>query len=285
MAGPYRKSFEEPDETFELDGMVEHVVKIGDYTVGRVVQPPGFSWSTNVQPIVGGEWCAARHVGVVVSGRMGVELKDGTRFELGPNDVFDIPPGHDAHVVGDEPLVEIDWSGLEAWTGFKVRLHDRVLAGLLMTDVVGSTEQAASLGDALWRDRLAAHMESMRTLLGRFRGREVDTAGDGMFALFDGAARALECAAAIQEAARRDDMPVRIGVHVGEVELTATGARGIAVHDVARIAGQAGAGEVLTSEATRALSTGAGLAFEDRGEHQLKGVDGPRRLFAVLAAG
>jgi len=140
MPGSYRKNLDEPDETFELDGMVEHVVRIGDYTVGRVVQPPGFGWSTNVQPIVGGEWCVARHVGVVISGRMGVTLKDGTRFELGPNDVFDIPPGHDAYVVGDEPLVEIDWSGLEAWTGFKVRLHDRVLAGLLMTDIVSSTQ-------------------------------------------------------------------------------------------------------------------------------------------------
>ncbi|MDX6521140.1 MAG: hypothetical protein QOF08_1745 [Gaiellales bacterium] len=283
MAGPYRKNFDDPDETFEIDGMVEHVVKIGDYTVGRVVQPPGFSWSKNVRPIVGGEWCSARHVGVVVSGRMGVELKDGARFELGPNDVFDIPPGHDAFVVGDEPLVEIDWSGLEAWTGFKVRLHDRVLAGLLMTDIVGSTAEASRIGDALWRDRLAGHLESMRTLLGRFRGREIDTAGDGMFALFDGAARALECAAAIQDAAGTQGMPVRIGVHVGEVELTSNGARGIAVHEVARIAAAAGRGEILTSEATRALSMGAGLEFEDRGVHQLKGIDEQRRLFAFVA--
>jgi class 3 adenylate cyclase len=283
VAGPYRKSFDDPDETFEVDGMVEHVVKIGDYTVGRVVQPPGFSWSKNIRPIVGGDWCTARHVGVVVSGRMGVELKDGVRFELGPNDVFDIPPGHDAFVVGDEPLVEIDWSGLEAWTGFKVRLHDRVLAGLLMTDIVGSTAEASRVGDALWRDRLAGHLESMRTLLGRFRGREIDTAGDGMFALFDGAARALECAAAIQEAAGAQGMPVRIGVHVGEVELTSNGARGIAVHEVARIAAAAGPGEILTSEATRALSMGAGLEFEDRGVHQLKGIDEQRRLFAFVA--
>jgi class 3 adenylate cyclase len=285
VAGSHRKSFDDPDETFEVDGMVEQVVKIGDYTVGRVVQPPGFRWSKNIRPIVGGEWCVARHVGVVVSGCMGVELKDGTRFELGPNDVFDIPPGHDAYVVGDEPLVEIDWSGLEAWTGFKVRLHDRVLAGLLMTDIVGSTAEASRVGDAHWRDVLAHHLESMRTLLGRFRGREIDTAGDGMFALFDGAARALECAAAIQEAARAQEIPVRIGVHVGEVELTANGARGIAVHEVARIAAAAGPGEILTSEATRALSMGAGLEFEDRGEHQLKGLNAQRRLFAFVATG
>jgi hypothetical protein len=268
VPGSYRKSFDDPDETFEVDGMVEQVVRIGDYTVGRVIQPPGFGWSKNIRPLVGGEWCAARHVGVVVSGRMGVELQDGTRFELAANDVFDIPPGHDAYVVGDEPLVEIDWSGLEAWTGFKVRLHDRVLAGLLMTDVVGSTAEAA--------------LESMRTLLGRFRGREIDTAGDGMFALFDGAARALECAAAIQEAAASQKMPVRIGVHVGEVELTANGARGIAVHEVARIAAAAGAGEIFTSEATRTLAMGAGLEFEDRGERKLKGLDEQRRLFAFV---
>jgi class 3 adenylate cyclase len=282
MGGSYRKSFDDPDEIFEADGMVEHVVRIGDYTVGRVVQPPGFRWSKNIRPMVGGDWCIARHVGVVVSGRMGVDLKDGARFELGPNDVFDIPPGHDAYVVGDEPLVEIDWSGLEAWTGFKVRLHDRVLAGLLMTDLVGSTAEASRVGDAQWRDRLARHLESMRTLLGRFRGREIDTAGDGMFAIFDGAARALECAAAIREAARTQEMSVRIGVHVGEVELTANGARGVAIHEVARIAAAAGPGEILTSEATRALSTGAGLAFKDRGEHHLKGLSENRRLFEFL---
>ncbi len=284
VSGSYRKSLDDPDETFELQGMVEHLVEIGDYTVGRVVQPPGFRWSKHVQPIVGGDWCAARHVGVVLSGRMGVELQDGATFELGPNDVFDIPPGHDSYVVGDEPLVEIDWSGLEAWTGFKVRLHDRVLAGLLMTDIVGSTHEASRVGDALWRRRLADHHESMRSHLGRFRGREVDTAGDGMFALFDGAARALECAAAIREAAKAQDTPVRIGVHVGEVELTSNGARGIAVHEVARITAAAGPGEILASETTRALSMGAGLEFEDRGAHDLKGLDGARQLFAFLGS-
>ena len=283
MAGQYRKSLDEPDETFELEGMVEHVVEIGDYTVGRVVQPPGFRWSVHVRPLVGGEWCAARHVGIVLSGRMRVELQDGATFELGPNDVFDIPPGHDAYVIGDEPLVELDWSGLEAWTGFRVRATDRVLAGLLMTDIVGSTSRAAEEGDAVWRGRLAQHHESMRTQLGRHRGREVDTSGDGMFALFDGAARALECAVAIRTAASADEIPLRIGVHVGEVELTQKGARGIAVHEAARITASAKPGEIWVSETTRVLATGAGFDFEDRGEHQLKGLEGSRRLFALAA--
>jgi class 3 adenylate cyclase len=283
VTAPYRKSLDAPDETFELEGMVEHLVELGDYTVGRVVQPPGFRWSRHVQPLVGGDWCTARHVGVVLSGRMGVELQDGTVFELGPNDVFDIPPGHDAYVVGDEPLVELDWSGLEAWTGFKVRLHDRVLAGLLMTDIVGSTHAASKVGDARWRRRLAEHHESTRLQLGRFGGREIDTAGDGMFALFDGAARALECAAAIRASANDQGTPIRIGVHVGEVELTTNGARGIAVHEVARITSAADPGEILVSETTRVLCMGARLGFEDRGEHQLKGIDGARRLFSFTA--
>jgi class 3 adenylate cyclase len=280
VSAPYRKSFHEPDETFELEGMVEHLVAIGDYTVGRVVQPPGFRWSKHIQPIVGGDWCKARHVGVVLSGRMGVELQDGATFELGPNDVFDIPPGHDAYVIGDEPLVELDWSGLETWTGFNVRLHDRVLAGLLMTDMVSSTDHASRVGDAEWRKRLAEHHESLRSQLDRFRGREIDTAGDGMFALFDGAARALECAGAIRASAASNATAIRIGVHAGEVELTTSGARGIAVHEVARITAAADSGEILVSETARLLSAGAGLEFEDRGEHDLKGLDGRRRLFS-----
>jgi class 3 adenylate cyclase len=282
VSGPYRKSLDDPDETFEREGMVEHLVTIGDYTVGKVVQPPGFRWSKHIQPLVGGDWCTARHVGVVLSGRMGVELQDGAMFELGPNDVFDIPPGHDAYVIGDEPLVELDWSGLETWTGFNVRLHDRVLAGLLMTDMVGSTDQASRVGDAEWRKRLAEHHETLRSQLDRFRGREVDTAGDGMFALFDGAARALECAAAIQASAASNATAIRLGVHVGEVELTTSGARGIAVHEVARITAAAETGEILVSETARMLSAGAGLEFDDRGEHDLKGLEGSRRLFSLM---
>jgi class 3 adenylate cyclase len=161
-------------------------------------------------------------------------------------------------VIGDEPLVELDWSGLETWTGFKVRLRDRVLAALLMTDLVGSTDEASRVGDAEWRKRLAEHHESLRSQLDRYRGCEIDTAGDGMFALFDGAARALECAAAIQASAASNATAIRIGVHVGEVELTTSGARGIAVHEVARITAAAETGEILVSETTRTLSAGAG---------------------------
>lgn len=280
MSGPYRKSLDEPDETFDDAGVVEHLVEIGDFTVGRAVCRPGWRWSIDFKPMVGGDWCQARHVGVVISGRFVTELKDGTSFELGPNDVFDIPPGHDAYVIGDEPLVTIEWSGLEAWTAFRTGLDGRILASLLMTDVVGSTVEVVRAGDRAWRSRIGSHYESMRSLLDRFRGREVDTTGDGMFALFDGAARALDCAAAMHDLASRHGTPIRVGVHVGEIELAGGKARGPAVHEVARIMALAGPGETLVSESTRTMAVGANVAFEDRGAHQLKGLDELRRLYA-----
>ena len=283
VPAPFRKSFASPDEQLTEGGVVQQLVEIGDFTVGHVQHPPGWRWSEHMKPLVGTDLCDARHVGVVLSGRLGVELRDGTTFEVGPNEVYDIPPGHDAWVVGDTPLVSIDWAGLESWTGFRTSLHDRVLAGLLMTDLVGSTREAARVGDAQWRRRLADYFEAIRAQLDRYKGREVDTAGDGMFALFDGAARALGCAVAIRDIAARHELPTRIGVHVGEVELTATGARGIAVHETARVAAAAEAGQILVSEATKVLAAGALLAFDDCGVHELKGIDEPRRLFAYAS--
>jgi hypothetical protein len=232
---PFRKSLDEPDYSAEYGAAVEDVVAIGDFTVGRLVQQPGIRLE-NARPAA----CWRRVVCCTSCrshsrGHLRVVLHDGTTIDLRANDVFEIPPGHDAWVVGDEPVVELDWSGLEAWTGFRMRLHERVLAGLLMTDLVGSTAEAERIGDAAWRDRLAAHHETLRSLLDRYGGREIDTAGDGMFALFDGAARALECAGRIRDNAEQQSLGVRIGVHVGEVELTTRAARGIAVHEVARI--------------------------------------------------
>lgn len=283
VAGPYRKSLNDPDELVTDGGTVQKIVEIGDFTVGLVSQEPGWRWSRDIRPLVGTEWCEARHVGVCLEGTVCFELRDGTRFEVGPNDVYDIPPGHDAWVVGDQRTVSIDWSGLESWTGFRAGLHDRVLASLLMTDLVGSTREAARVGDAEWRSRLAEHLESVRSQLDRHKGREIDAAGDGLFAVFDSAARALACAVAVRDSAERQGMAARIGVHVGEVELTAKGVRGIAVHEAARVCAAAGPGEVLVSEATRALAAGALLSFADRGVHELKGLDGPRRLYAYAS--
>jgi class 3 adenylate cyclase len=244
-----------------------------------MVNEPGWRWSTDIRPTVGGEWCQARHVGIVLSGRLGIDFPDGTSFVFGEGDVFDIPPGHDGYTVGDEPVVQLEWAGLRAWAGFPTGIRSRVLATLLFTDLVGSTELARRLGDGPWRELLSRYFEAIRGELERFGGREVKTTGDGMLATFDGAARALHCAAAIRRAAGRDDLHLRIGVHVGEVELVGQDVRGVAVHEAARIMAAAGPDEILVSDLTRALAGAAGFSFEDRGTHVLKGLEGEWRLW------
>jgi class 3 adenylate cyclase len=158
---------------------------------------------------------------------------------------------------------------------------DRVLATLLFTDIVGSTAQAAEMGDRRWRELLEKHHALVRRELQRFRGREVDTTGDGFLATFDGPARAVRCAAAIRDAVAGLGLAVRAGLHTGECELVGSGVAGIAVHLGARIAALAGAGEVLVSSTVKDLVAGSGLSFVDRGVHVLKGVPGEWRMFAA----
>jgi pimeloyl-ACP methyl ester carboxylesterase len=158
---------------------------------------------------------------------------------------------------------------------------DRVLATVLFTDLVGSTERAAELGDRRWRDLLEQHHATIRRELVRFDGREVDTAGDGFFATFDGPARAIRCAQAIVGAVRPLGLEVRAGLHTGEVERADGKIAGIAVNIGARVAGQGDAGEVLVSGTVKDLVAGSGLQFEERGMTSLKGVPGEWRLFAV----
>ncbi len=280
-----RKSLDRPDEVVEFPGVSANLVELGDLTVGRMVNEPGWRWSTHVRPTVGGEWCQARHLGVILSGRLAVEFPDGTSVTFEPGDVFDIPPGHDGYTVGDEPCVQVEWAGLRAFAGFPTGIHSRVLATLLFTDLVDSTATAARLGDTRWRELLSAHYESVRSELERFRGREVETTGDGLLATFEGAGRALHCAVAIRRVSRRDGLPVRIGVHVGEVELVGQDVRGVTVHEAARIMAAAGPDEILVSELTRALAGGGGFVFEERGTHTLKGLDGEWHLSALLPAG
>ena len=159
---------------------------------------------------------------------------------------------------------------------------DRVLATVLFTDIVDSTARAAELGDRAWRQLLQQHHETVRSQLGRFRGKEMDTAGDGFFATFDGPARAIRCAFAIQDPVRELDLEVRAGLHTGECELVDGKAGGIAVHIGARVASLAEPGEVLVSGTVKDLVSGSGIEFEDRGEHKLKGISDAWRLFAVI---
>ncbi|MGZ8695515.1 MAG: adenylate/guanylate cyclase domain-containing protein, partial [Gaiellaceae bacterium] len=159
--------------------------------------------------------------------------------------------------------------------------QDTVLATVLFTDIVDSTATAAELGDRAWRDLLERHHAAVRGQLVRFRGREVDTAGDGFFATFDGPARAIRCACAVTEAVRDVGLDVRAGLHTGECELLDDKVAGIAVSIGARVAAHAAPGEVLVSSTVKDLVAGSGLRFTDRGVAELKGVPGDWRLYAV----
>ena len=210
---------------------------------------------------------ASRYVGARIPGARVVEL-----------------PGSD-HMLwfGDQDaaLDEIE----EFLTG--VRPHpalDRVLATVLFTDIVGSTERATELGDRRWRELLERHHGLVRSQLDRFQGREVYTAGDGFFAAFDGPARAIRCAGAIGEAVRGLGLEIRAGLHTGECELVGEKIAGVAVNTGARVAALAEPGEVLVSSTVKDLVAGSGIEFEDRGTHDLKGVPGEWRLYAVSDA-
>ena len=158
---------------------------------------------------------------------------------------------------------------------------DRILATVLFTDIVGATARAAELGDRAWRELLQQHHEAVRAELGRFRGREMDTAGDGFFATFDGPARAIHCACAVRDSLAELDLEVRAGLHTGECELVDGKAGGIAVHIGARVTAQAGPGEVLVSSTVKDLVAGSGITFEERGLAELKGVPGEWHLYSV----
>ena len=190
-------------------------------------------------------------------------------------------PGEDhAPMVGDQDalLGEVE----EFLTGVRQeREPDRVLATVLFTDIVGSTERAGELGDRAWRDLLASHDALVRQELERHRGREIKTVGDGFLATFDGPARAIRCAVAATRAVSQIGLQMRAGLHTGEVEVIGDDVGGMAVHIGARVGASAAAGEVLVSGTVRDLVVGSGIGFHDRGAHTLRGVPGEWRLFAV----
>jgi class 3 adenylate cyclase len=159
---------------------------------------------------------------------------------------------------------------------------ERLLATVLFTDLVGSTERAGELGDKRWRELLERHHEAVRRELARFSGREIDTAGDGFLAAFDGPARAIRCAKAVVSSVDELGLAVRAGVHTGECEVLGEKLAGLAVHVGARVAAQAEPGEVLVSSTVRDLIAGSGIELEDRGVYALKGLDEERRLYAAV---
>lgn len=277
-----RKGFRTPDEVRRFPNGRMDVVSLDEIAIARFVFEPGWRWSKDVAPITGTRSCQHRHVGYTISGTLEVRMDDGTQLTIGPGDAYEIPPGHDGWVVGDEPWDSVEFTSAHHFGRSAEDLGERVLATIVFSDIVDSTSVLERIGDAAWADLLRAHNEAIRVVIDRYRGREIDTMGDGFLALFDGAARAVQAAAAMDPAVAALGIRVRAGIYTGEVELAGGHARGVAVHAAARVTALAAAGEVLVSGTTCDLLDGSGLRFEPRGEHRLKGLSGARPVFALL---
>ncbi len=280
------KSFATPDDVHSMPKARFETVGMGDATVGHCTFEPGWRWSADMAPMVGTRSCQMRHFGYTISGAMHIVMDDGTTLDIGPNAVFEVPPGHDKWVQGDEPWVCVEWGGTAR--AQKMAFDDtdqRMLATVVFTDIVDSTVTLERLGDEAWRAVLVAHNARFREQLNLYRGREVNTTGDGFLAIFDSATRAVRCATAMTRSAVDMDLHIRAGVHTGEVDVSGEDARGLAVHAAARILALAGPDEVLVSSTTGELLDGSGLELEDAGMHELKGIAGARHLLRVVDAG
>src|SRR5262245_19660300 len=275
------KTFANPDErrTFPL-GNAE-LVHLDEVAVGRAHWEPGWRFTTHLAPIHGTATCQVHHLGFSVSGWLRVETDGGDTIDIPPDSVYEIPPGHDAWVVGDEPWVTIEWTSARVVGIAPEGPGGRTLATVLFTDIVDSTATLQRLGEPAWRDLLLKHNARLREALNSYRGREVTTTGDGFLAVFDGATNAVRCGVLMARAARDVGLPIRVGVHTGEVEFIGGEVRGVAVHTAARVMSLAGPDEVYVSATTSDLLEGSGVMLEDAGIHELKGLRGPRQVFRV----
>lgn len=278
-----RRRFSEPTDVRPFSHGRVDIIELGDHVIGREVYEPGWRWSIDVKPIAGTDFCQYHHVGYSASGLVKIQLSDGTELEIGPEEVFEIPPGHDAWVVGDEPWISIDFESMRTFGKRSGDDADRTLASIVMTDIVDSTRMAAEMGAARWSDLIAEHNRKASSAIDRHRGRLVKTTGDGLLAVFDGAERAVRAAASIRNLAAPLGLAIRAGVHSGEVQVTSDDIRGLAVHAAARIMGEAQPGEILVSATVVDLVDGSGLTFDDAGLRELRGLAGSRALFRLIA--
>ena len=274
------KSLDDPDEVRPWVRGTGVIARVGVHTIGRAVLEPGWRWSEHMGPAVGTTSCPVHHIQVVLSGRFAFRMEDGEEVELKGGDVADVPPGHDAWVVGDEPAVILDFAGNVEAIGLP-REHERVVTTLLMTDIVDSTATAGRMGDAAWKQVLQDHNAVARGQFVRFGGTEVNTTGDGFLVTFRSAVGALRCAAAISDALSATGVQIRAGVHTGEVEIIGNDVAGVAVHATARIMALAGPSEVYASAGTVGLADGSGLTFDPQGERDIKGFDRPIEVFKL----
>ncbi|MGH8951488.1 MAG: hypothetical protein ACRDX9_08680, partial [Acidimicrobiia bacterium] len=281
MSKLQRRAFGDADDVREVPFGRLETYDLGEMRIGRSILEPGWRWSESIKPIAGTEWCEYRHIGICVSGRCQIQLREGAQMIVEAGQFYEIPPGHDSWVVGDDPWVTIDWNPSTAFVQTEGGGFDRSVATLIMTDIVGSTSLALDLGDGRWRDLLSRHDRVVRDQLDRFRGREVTTTGDGFVATFNGAERAVRAAQEINRALRGIGLEIRAALHSGDIEWEGDNVRGLNVHIAARILALAGPGEVYASWATRELLADSPISFVDRGLHELKGVPNPRRVYLV----
>lgn len=284
MGSMQRKSLDMPDETRTIPHGQTDIWNLGDFVVGRIVFEPGWRWSKDVKPIAGTEWCEYHHLGLMMEGKLHYVTPEGLEMEVTPGMLFEILPGHDAWVVGDEPVVQFDFAGMRTFALPAAGRSERILATLVCTDIVDSTATAERLGPAVWRTTLTELNAASRRQIDKYRGKVAANTGDGLISLFDGAERAVRCAVAMSDEAAKLGLQIRCGVHSGEVELLPDNVRGVAVHIVSRVTALAGAGEVLVSGTTYELVADSDLRFEDRGSHELKGVTGARQIWALTSS-
>ena len=277
-----RKRFDHPDEIRTVEKARIELVELGDAAIGHTIFEPGWHWAEHVKPIVGTDTCEVHHLGYVMSGQLHVDMDDGGSIDLITGDVFEVPPGHVAYVVGDEAWISIDFAGRRLFAKSPSEASERRFATIVFTDLSRSTETVRRLGDTRWRWLLAEHNQAARAQIERFNGREVNTTGDGFLIIFDNPGRAVRGAAAMLEVAATYGLAARAGVHAGEIEIVGDDVRGIAVHAAARILGIAEPGQVLVSGTVRDLLAGSGLEFTEGGEFDLRGIEGRKIVVALV---
>jgi len=278
-----RKSLKLPDTVRRFPHGHIDTVALDESEVGRWEFEPGWRWSTDVRPIVGTPSCQNRHVGVASQGTLHVVLDDGTTMEVVEGDAYEIPPGHDGWVVGDETFITYEWTSSRIFAQAPDE-EEGIVSTLLFSDIVGSTATIERIGDRAWRELLLAHNSAMREQIERYRGREFDWSGDGFMALFDSAGRAVRCGFAMVRAAAGLNLKLRVGCHTGEVLFVSGYPHGVAVHVAARVVALASADEVLVSNTTRDLLGSGAFNVEPAGSFELKGLTGPRDVFRVTGA-
>jgi class 3 adenylate cyclase len=283
MARLQAKSFDRPDQRRAVPRATLRVVHLGEVAVGHGIWAPGWRWSIDLQPVARTPSCENHHLGYALSGTLEVRTDAGEGLVITAGSAYEIPPGHDAWVVGDEPFVTVEWTSSRLVGVAPEGPDERVLATVLFSDIVDSTATLERVGDRAWRELLLAHNTRIREVINAFRGREVATTGDGFLVVFDGATNAVRCGAAMVRAAQDVGVRIRVGIHTGEVEYIGDNARGVAVHAAARVLAIAGPDEVVVSDTTRQLVEGSGLAFADAGRHALKGLSGERQLHRLAS--